>query len=225
MITGSGFGASPTVDAGTAIAVSYNSRGDTSIDANFAISSTAAGGNQSVVVTTTSGTQLPSVNFYVQIPKKLIRDTGYGTNGLGSLVTISNGNVLDIYGNVVLKNECGVYRNVGYFLVDQETPAQTIQGDHTLVEHFTNYSTDVPGNTVPPDEKNPISFNQTLLGDIQFIGYKAPSCLGTNDHESFDQHLTVQIDSSHSYGLSMVNHIDRGYYSGTATVNVTITTP
>jgi hypothetical protein len=47
----------------------------------------------------------------------------------------------------------------------------------------------------------------------------------TCDHESFDQHLTVQIDSSHSYGLSMVNHIDRGYYSGTATVNVSITSP
>jgi hypothetical protein len=80
--------------------------------------------------------------------------------------------------------------------------------------------------TVPPDEDNPIVVAQTFLGDIQFFGKKASSgCPGSNDHESFDQDLTVQIDSSHSYGLSMVNQIDRGYYSGTATVNVTILDP
>jgi hypothetical protein len=119
-----------------------------------------------------------------------------------------------------------VYRNIGYLLVDQETPAQTIQGNYTLVETFTNYSTDVSGLTVPPTQDNPIVYAQSMLGDTQFFGTKASSgCPGSNDHESFDQNFTVQIDSAHSYGLSMVNLIERGFYSGTATVTVTISTP
>ena len=94
------------------------------------------------------------------------------------------------------------------------------------MEHFTNYSTDVPGLTVPPDENNPIVYEQTLLGDNQLFATKASSgCPGSNDHESFNQNLTVKIDSSHSFGLSMVNQISRGNYSGAATVNVTIITP
>jgi hypothetical protein len=95
-----------------------------------------------------------------------------------------------------------------------------------LVEHFTNYSIDVQGLTVLPDINNNILFAQTLLGDIQFFEKKASTaCPGSNDHESFNQNLTVKIDSSHSFGLSMVNQIDRGYYSGTATVNFTILAP
>jgi hypothetical protein len=95
-----------------------------------------------------------------------------------------------------------------------------------LVEQFSNYSTDVSGLTIPPTEDNPIVYAQTMLGDTQFFGTKASTgCPGSNDHESFNQNLTVEIDSSHSYGLSMVNQIDRGYYSGTATVSVTILDP
>jgi len=60
----------------------------------------------------------------------MIRDAAYGAEGLGSLTTITNGNVVDIYGSVLLSGECGVYRNIGYFLVDQETPAQTIKGNY-----------------------------------------------------------------------------------------------
>jgi hypothetical protein len=162
----------------------------------------------------------------VQIPETLVRDSGYGSSGLGSLVTITNGNVVDIYGNTLLSGECGVYRDIAYFLDDQETPAQTIQGNYTLVENFTNYSTDVSGLTAPTTQDNPIVYAQTMLGDTQFFGTKASSgCPGANDHESFDQGFTVQIDSSHSYGLSMVNSISRGYYSGAATVNVTVITP
>gem|GEM_PF-6208457 len=41
----------------------------------------------------------------------MIRDASYGTAGLGPLTTLTNGNVLDIYGNVLLPGKCGVYRN------------------------------------------------------------------------------------------------------------------
>ena len=53
---------------------------------------------------------------------------------------------------------------------------------------------------------NPIVYAQIRQGDTQLFGTRAPSCPGTNDHEGFDQHFTVKLDSSHSYGLSMVNH-------------------
>ncbi len=225
-INGTGFSAStPSVSAGSGITATITSHTDTQIQATFAITSSASGGNRSVTVTAAGETSNAS-SFYVQIPKTLIRDTGYGTGGLGSLISITNGNVLDIYGNILLSGECGVYRNIAYFLVDQEVPAQTIQGNYTLVENFSNYTTDVVGLTVPPTQDNPIEYAQTMLGDTQFFGRKASSgCPGSNDHESFDQEFTVQLDSSHSYGLTMVNVVDRGYYSGTATVNVTISTP
>jgi hypothetical protein len=223
-ISGSGFN-SPSVSAGSGVSVTINSYTSTQIQATFAITSTASGGNQSVTVTS-GGESSPSANFYVQIPETQVRDSGYGSSGLGSLVTITNGNVVDIYGNTLLSGECGVYRDIAYFLDDQETPAQTIQGNYTLVENFTNYSTDVSGLTAPTTQDNPIVYAQTMLGDTQFFGTKASSgCPGANDHESFDQGFTVQIDSSHSYGLSMVNSISRGYYSGAATVNVTVITP
>jgi hypothetical protein len=224
-INGSGFNASNlSVSAGSDIQVSINSSNAGQIQATFAIAVTANGGNHNVTVTAGGQPSSPA-NFYVQIPQTMIRDSSYGTNGLGSLVTITNGNVVDIYGNTLLSNECGVYRNIGYLLEDQESPAQMIQGNYTLFEHFTNYTTSVIGLTVPPDVNNPIAYAQTRLGDTQFFGTRAPTCPGSNDHEGFDQNLTVVLDSSHSYLLSIVNHIDRGYYSGTATANVTITHP
>lgn len=213
------------MNAGANIAVSkVNVSSSTQITATFTpTNSSSAGGNQAVSVTA-GGLKSNSVNFYVQVPTTQVRDNTYGTGGLGPLTTITNGNVVDIYGNVLLSGECGVYRNIAYELVDQESPAQPIQGNYTLVEIFSNYSTTVPGLTQPPNQDNPIVYAQTMLGDTQFFGTKAPSCPGSNDHESFNQAFTVQIGSK-SYPLSMVNSIQRGNYSGTPTVNVSIVTP
>jgi hypothetical protein len=154
----------------------------------------------------------------------MIRDTTYGTAGLGPVVAITNGTVVDINGTPLLTNQCGVYENIGYLLQDQNAPSQTIQGNYTLREHFSNYSTSVTGLTVPPDQNNPIVFTQIRLGDTQYFGKTAPKCPAANDHESFDQSLTVIVGSS-SYPLSTVNTIQRGYYSGTPNVTVTIKTP
>jgi hypothetical protein len=101
-ISGSGFGTSPTVTAGTGITVTVNSKSDTSITASFAIASTAPGGNVPITVTTTAGTQLPSVNFYVQVPKHFQRyDVAGAPGGLGPVTTVTNGNVVALNGTVV----------------------------------------------------------------------------------------------------------------------------
>lgn len=69
-ISGSGFGANPTVNAGSGITVTRNSFSDTQIQASFAVASNAPSGNHSVTVSTTQGTS-NSVNFYVQVPNHL----------------------------------------------------------------------------------------------------------------------------------------------------------
>jgi hypothetical protein len=106
-INGTGFGGSGlSVSAGSGISVEINSSTATQIKATFAVASSASGGNSSVTVTAGGGTSAPA-NFYVQIPKTLIRDAGYGTGGLGALVSITNGNVVDIYGTILAS---GVWR-------------------------------------------------------------------------------------------------------------------
>jgi hypothetical protein len=163
----------------------------------------------------------PTVNFYVQIPKTLIRSPSDGTNGLGGVNVITNGSVIDIYGQTLRSGQCGVYENIGYQLVDQNSPPVYIYGNYDVHEHFSNYSTTVPGLTVPNDQDNTITSQQEILGDTQYFGKTAPSCPGSNDHEQFDQSLFVIINGT-TYPLSMVNTLQRGFYSGIVNVTVTI---
>jgi hypothetical protein len=64
-ISGRGFGASPTVNAGPNITVTYRSKTDTQIVANFAVSSSAAIGAQPVTVTASGQSSDNSVDFGV----------------------------------------------------------------------------------------------------------------------------------------------------------------
>lgn len=66
-LSGQGFRTSPSVNAGSGITVTINSKSDTQIQASFAISSSASGGNRSVTVTA-AGQTSNTVNFYVQVP-------------------------------------------------------------------------------------------------------------------------------------------------------------
>ena len=150
--------------------------------------------------------------------------TAPACNGLGPVNPLTNGSVIDIYGTTLLSNQCGVYEDIGYQLVDQESPAQWIYGNYTLHEHFSNYSSTVTGQTAPVDVNNTIVLAQVILGDTQYYGATAPTCPGPNDNEQFDQSLSVIIGSA-TYPLSMVNTIKRGFYSGTGNVTVTIKTP
>jgi len=216
-ISGSGFGSSPTVNAGTGITVTYVSRSSTSIKANFAIAASAPAGNNNVVVTTTAGSQLQPVVFYVQTPSKL------SASNYESLVLITNGSVLDYFGNVLKTNRCGGYRNIAYNLLDQKG-GTILGGNFTLTENFSNYSTTVSGLTIPPTQSSTQNTSVQTLADTQFFGTVAPSCPGSNDHESFNQSFSVTVGST-TYPLSTVNLIQRGEYSGTFHVDVTVQTP
>jgi len=137
------------------------------------------------------------------------------TANTGGKVTLADG-------TVVSANQCGVFRNIIYSLLDQNSPAQNIDGTYTLIENFSNYSSTY-GGTVPAT-KNISMTPGGVLDDIQYFGKVLPACPGSNDNESFDQSLTIQVGTL-TYHLTMVNHISRGYFSGTAKVDVTIKTP
>lgn len=222
-ILGTGLsGSGLTVSAGSGITVTTNSSSATEIRATFAIASDAMAGNHTVTVTV-GGQTSSGATFYVQIPTKMVRDTTYGENGLGSLIVIGpSGTVFDRWGQVVVTNRCGVYRNIGYLLLDQADAV--IQGDYIIREKFSNYSTTVPGLEVPPQRDNSIPSYQLNLGDTQGFLTIGPACPGANDNESFDQEHTIVIGSK-SYPLTLRNRISRGFFNGTARVDVTIITP
>ena len=164
-LSGKGFGSSPSLIAPTGVTPTVQSSSDTQITATLAISTSVSGGNQSIQVKNTqSGQTSNGVNFFVQIPKTLVRSPDYGSNGLGPVNTITNGSVINIYGVTELTNQCGVYENIGYQLVDQRTPAQNIYGNYDLHEQFSNYS---GAKTIPANQDNPITLSQTVLGDTQ----------------------------------------------------------
>jgi hypothetical protein len=221
-ITGSGFGATPTVNAGTGITVTYNSRGDTSITASFAIASNAPAGNNSVVVTTTSGTALPAVNFYVQIPTHFQRynQPPEAPGGLGPVITLVNGTAYNLAGAVVATNFCGVYENFLFDIADQQG-TQITNGNVTVTEVFSNI-TNPPGPT--PATNVPINLVSQGMSDIQIYGYTYPTCLANNQNQALDMTWTVTVGST-PYPATTIVHITKGNFSGTLNVTSTITTP
>ena len=129
------------------------------------------GRNQSIQVKNTQANLVSNgSSFFVQIPTTLVRSPDYGNNGLGAINVITNGSVINIYGGTELTNQCGVYENTGYQLVDQRSSAQYIYGNYNLQEQFSNYSSTVQGQTVPATQNNPIVISQVVLGDTQWYG-------------------------------------------------------
>ena len=138
------------MNAGTGITVTYGSKSDTSITANFVVATNATAGNHSVTVTA-GGQTSAAKTFYVQVPSKL------SISSTGSLITITDGNVVDYYGNILRTHRCGVYRNVVSALRDQQG-GTILGGDFTLTESFSNYSTTlIPNPGAPPTQ----SFDET----------------------------------------------------------------
>jgi hypothetical protein len=80
-LNGNGFGSSCgglSISAGSGITATCNSANNTQIQASFAISSSATGGNHAVSVTA-GGQSSPSLNFFVQVPTYFI-PTSSGTS-------------------------------------------------------------------------------------------------------------------------------------------------
>jgi len=224
-INGTGFiSGSTQVNAGSNISVTNVSvSSPTQLTATFTpTNSASAGGNQSVKVAVNGQPSDSSVNFFVQVPTKLVRlDFPGALMGVGPLKAVPPGDVIDLNGNHVRTNVCGVYRNYAFDIEDSNST--TINGTYTFTEMFSNYSSTVPGLTVPPSK----SFNFTGDGavtDIQAFTTVLPACPGSNDHESFDMTFSVTVGGT-VYPISTVQHIERGNYSGTSKVDATITTP
>jgi len=217
-ISGNGFGTNPTVNAGTGITVTRGSFSDTQIQASFAVASNAPSGNHAVTVSTAQGTS-NSVNFYVQIPSKVVRfDYPGAPGGVGPLQIITDGNVLGIAGNILLTHQCGVYRNYVYDVVDQA--GQSIDGTYTFTYWFSDYQGPVG---LPSPHDVPMTPN-SLLTDNQFFGKPAPACLGPDEHESFKMHHYATTGGQR-YDLTTVITVSKGRFSGEYRVDAPITTP
>jgi hypothetical protein len=220
-ITGSGFGSSPTVNAGSGITVTYVSRSNTSITADFAVASNAPAGNNNVVVTTSGGAQLAPVNFFVQIPTHFQRfdQPPEAPGGLGPVTTVSNGNVVDLLGNVLRTGFCGVYENFLFDIADQQGN-QIENGTVTVKEVFSNI-TNPPGPT-PATTSVPLSTNGVT--DNQAYGFNYPTCPAKNQNQTLDMSWTVQVGST-VYPITTVVYITKGNFNGTLNVTSSIITP
>lgn len=174
------------------------------------------------------GEETASQPMAVFAPTKLVR-IDYTTqnpgapDGYGPLVLAAdtNNEVRDVKNVALLTNRCGPYRNLVYELEDQKGEPVTIA--YSITENFSNYTSTNTALTTPGSDTKNISANG-LVNDTMFLGKTLPNCLGSNDHESFDQSFVVTINGT-PYSLSTVNHISRGRFSGTYKVDVTITTP
>jgi hypothetical protein len=225
-ITGKGFGGvqgnlTLTI-AGTGVTGTIDRVTPQEILATFNIADNAAAGNHPVTVKVRTQTS-NSMNFFVQIPSHLVffNAPPDAPGGKGPLVTITDGDVKDLNGNVLLPHQCGVYRNLEYQVVDQDSPAQGINAGFILTESFTDYQG--PASTPRDLSRNISEGNQGALGDTQYFGEPAPSCLGNDDHETLHQHFKVTLNSK-DYLLSTVVSISRGRFAGTYKVDVSIIT-
>jgi hypothetical protein len=218
-IAGSGFSGSTIVASG-GITAQIQSSTPTQIVAQLNVPSSAEG-PQNIQVQA-NGQKSPPKTFTGQLPHKLIRYNYPGTpSGIGPLVAITNGNVVNLAGTVLLTSQCGVYRNYAYTLVDKNGLEINSSAAITFWETFSGYSGPA---TLPPNQ----SSSQTLNGveaDIQYFGKAAAGgCPGSNQNESFTQNFYVILNGTR-YSLSTTILISRGYFNGSPEVNETIATP
>jgi hypothetical protein len=223
-INGVGFISGTSVNAGSNIAVSSVSIvSSTQITATFTpTNSSSAGGNQAVTVTA-NGITSASKNFFVQVPTHFVRFDfpPAAPGGIGPVVTITNGSVVNLVGTVFATGQCGVYRNFVFELVDQQTtPVPITAGTAVVTEVFSN----IVGGTGPTPSVNTLNLATQGENDVQSLSHTAPSCLATNENESLDMTWTAGVGST-TYPLATVVHITKGNFSGTLNVTSTITTP
>jgi hypothetical protein len=163
-------------------------------------------------------------------------------NGYGPLETpdgtAANGTVVNAWGQTMPKppNQCGVYRNLAYLLVDQEVPAQVIQGLNNvqLSEAFSNFS----GSQSAPSPLTAsfdlvncpggIGSNQCVadIDDIIYLGH-TNTCLAANENQSFTQAFSVTIGAppGAQFPITTTNSVSVGNFNGALKADVTISHP
>lgn len=217
VITGRGFGNSPSVSADSGITVSIQSSSDSQIRARFTIAGNDVGGNHAVIVTNTFTGQsaTPFGNFFVQYPASLRRGS------LSDIIEIVNGNVIDGLGNTRGTNKCGDYRNVVYQLMDQGNPAQPIMASLELDEVFSNYQG--PPSLNPGSGKFGGTFPDGRITDVLGVVTDYPSCPGPFSF-SFTQKFTVVI-GTRIFTLTTTNAVAMSYDGQDWIINVNMTNP
>ncbi|MGP8253334.1 MAG: hypothetical protein ACLQHF_14990 [Terracidiphilus sp.] len=232
-ISGTGFAAGATVNAGSNISVSgLVVKSDTQITANFTPSnSTSAGGNQGVTVTV-SEQPSNSQNFFVQYPLHLVYTDELITpnNGHSAITSGTNINILNSAGQTVPNGAgvCGAYQFLTYTPTDQ-SGNQINNGTITFTESFSNFPSPDPfGASSEPTPGPPanVSLPGGYLGDEQALWDTAPpACKPASKNDSFNQQFTASVGSV-NYSLSTVIAIARSTNSqGVPSFNVSITTP
>jgi len=230
VIVGGGFGSSQGTINAPGINVSVISWGPTAINTTFSIPTTVAGGNKSVSVTV-GGSTSNSVPFFVQIPTRLVRANFPGDppagapNGYGPLQMPVNQHVVDAAGQVVSVNpQCGVYRNLTYWIVDQQNPPVPIQGlmNVAVAESFSNCT----GVGCPPPAVtrviNLVNYpSQADLLDTLYLGREFQSCLDTNEKQTFRQNFSVKIGET-TFAITSFNTVLIGNDDGQLKVDVTL---
>lgn len=245
-IGGTNFGtAAPTITVTGGITVSSigtptgGANNGTGVTATFNIPISATGGKVTVTLTPTTGNTTPSgpASFFIQIPTTLVRQStsgGTAPGGYGPLMQPVNQPVVNAWGVTLPNgaNACGVYRNLGYSIVDQQSPPQVVQGPTgvTVNETISSY--------VGPAGEEPTLGAQTVdldhapygyptayadLGDIMALYHTYPTCLATSENMSFTQAFSLSYQGK-TFPLSLTNNVSMGNFNGTLKADVVIAT-
>jgi hypothetical protein len=210
-IRGNGFGSNPSVNAGSDISVSIQGATNTEIVCTFTLAGNGTGGAHGVTVTA-SGQTSSSVNFYVQIPTSLRRDSISSTTPIDP----GPGDIVNAFGQTVATGKCGAYLNLVYTLMDQDGPAQPIDTDQPITETFSNYS-GPPAYGIATETQ---TLTQGRFGDTIAIVLDAPSCPPAGTSASVTQNFSVAVGLN-VFSLATANTIVRSKStSGTYTITV-----
>ena len=119
---------------------------------------------------------------------------------------------------------CGVYRILGYSVVDQETPPSVIQGPSgvTVTESFSNFTGSQPAPSTSTKTTDLVNAPYADLFDTVALFHAYPTCLATNENQSFTQAFSLTYGGK-TFPLTLTNSISRGNVGGTLRDDVTIT--
>lgn len=207
-ITGSGFGASPTITTGFGITATITSHSDSTIIATFAIANGATPGNQPVTVTA-SGQTSNSVTFFVQVPASL--SIVPGTSSTSAEATCTTGGLTG----------CGVTRAFTYQVNDQTGTALQVAGyqiwDAIVTTSPNGLNLASYNTTCSPANSGPCGVATNNLGQFQelSLGACAPVCFSRNACVLAGP--TNANQTWHVGPSSIVQSI--GYYCSRVTVN------
>jgi len=205
-LNGNGFGstcANVSISAGSGITATCNSANKTQIQASFAVSASASGGNQSVNVKV-NGQTSPALNFYVQIPTSLSIVSGTdSTTNEAACTFISNGTTY---------TGCGVTRSFTYQVNDQHSPPQPIQAVLQFWDSF---------GTVSPNPLGIGGFMTTCTGTSAGTN-NGPCGVTTNSNGQFlEKSLSVCSTVCRSNGVCTTGGpsvVTQTYHVGTGAI-------